>query len=167
MTPRLKTAIAKLYRHRLGGVRQVLALSRAEAERLPRVAWVGLISITAPGRAPARLEGFEHVLRLSFADVDFHSNTLSPRALARLDDAFTVEQANAVRLFVDSLPSSITTIVIHCEGGFSRSCAVTLALHWLYGYQVDLERLTQANPSVLRVMTGNAPLRREARRGRA
>lgn len=100
-----------LYRQPKDGVRQVFALSRPDAERLPRLAWVAILSITAPGREPANLDGFEHVLRLSFADVDFLSPALSPRARARLPAAFTPTQANAVRSFIDALPQSVTEAV--------------------------------------------------------
>lgn len=98
------------------------------------------------------MDGFEHVLRLSFADVDFLSPALSPRARARLPAAFTPAQANAVRSFIDALPQSVASVVVHCEGGYSRSCAIALALHQLYGYHAELDKLGQANPSVLRLM---------------
>lgn len=154
MTRRLTEAITRLYRRPLDGTRQVFALSRPEAERLPRLSWVAIISITAPGRVPADLDGFEHVLRVSFADADFLNPALSPRAQAALGDAFTAEQAKSIRQFVESLPSEIASVVAHCEGGYSRSSAIALALHRLYGYEVALARLTEANPSVLRVMLG-------------
>lgn len=166
MTRRLTEAITRLYRRPLEGTRQVFALSRAEAERLPRLSWAAIISITAPGRPPADVDGFEHVLRVSFADVDFFSPTLSPRAREALGNAFTVDQAKAIRQFVESLPSQITSIVVHCEGGYSRSCAIALALHRLYGYQVAVGRLTEANPSVVRLMMGEGQTQWKANRSR-
>ncbi|WP_432258041.1 hypothetical protein [Cupriavidus sp. TMH.W2] len=153
MPRRLQEIVSKLYRPPVG-VRQVFALSRDDAERLPRLASIAVISITAPERPAAQLDGINHVLRLSFADVDFLRPKLSAKAKAKLDSAFTVEQAQAVRQFVDCLPADIASVVVHCEGGFSRSCAIALGLHHLYGYQVETEQLTQANPSVLRVLTG-------------
>ncbi|EFF74631.1 hypothetical protein HMPREF0004_4001 [Achromobacter piechaudii ATCC 43553] len=42
--------------------------------------------------------------------------------------------------------------MVHCEGGFSRSCAVVLGLHKLYGYEVDMSELEQANPSTVQVL---------------
>lgn len=166
MTRRLTGVIAGLYRQPMDGIRQVFALSRAEAEALPRLSWVAIISITAPGRTPADVDGFDHVLRVSFADVDFLSSTLSPRARAALGDAFTTEQAKAIRRFVESLPSEVTSVVVHCEGGYSRSSAVALALHRLYGYRVTLGRIAEANPSVLSVMMSKPAPQRKARRGR-
>ncbi|SOZ36203.1 conserved hypothetical protein [Cupriavidus neocaledonicus] len=165
MTLRLKGVIAALYRRPDDGIRQVFALSRDEAERLPRLPWVAIISIIAPGRHPANVDGFEHVVRASFADVDFLSPNLSQRARASLGEAFTVEQAQVIRRFVESLPSDVTSVVIHCEGGYSRSCAVALALHRLYGYHVVLRRLAQTNPSVVILMMGEGRPQRKTRRG--
>lgn len=70
MPRRLQDIVSKLYRPPVG-VRQVFALSRDDAERLPRLASIAVISITAPERQEAQLDGFTYVLRLSFADVDF------------------------------------------------------------------------------------------------
>src|SRR5450830_1050349 len=71
-----------------------------------------------------------------------------------LKKAFTQEQAGQVKVFVENLPSGIRTILVHCEGGFSRSCAIVLALNELYGCVVDHGQLSEANPSVLKLMTG-------------
>ncbi|AZG13784.1 dual specificity protein phosphatase family protein [Cupriavidus pauculus] len=148
----LSEVVTALYRAPRAGLRRVFALSREEAGRLPSLPTFAIISITAPERPPANLNSPAHVLRLSFADVDFHSADLSLRAQAKLPYAFTTEQANEVRDFVESLTDDVNAVVVHCEGGFSRSCAIALALHRLYGYEADIERLTQANPSVLRLM---------------
>ncbi|MGT2512284.1 hypothetical protein [Cupriavidus basilensis] len=168
-TRRLAEVVAALYRQPGDGIRQAFTLSRDDAVRLPRLASVAIVSITVPGRQPASLDGFEHVLRLSFADVDFLSSTLSPEAQASLNHAFTAEQARAIRSFTDALPPKVASVVIHCEGGYSRSCAIALALHQLYDYRTELGRLEQANPSVHRVMMTDAQERagsRDARRPR-
>lgn len=156
MPQRLQDIIGKLYEPSLVGARQVIALSRSDAEKLPQLPSIAVISIVAPERPPANLGGFTHVLRLSFADVDFLNRNLSARAKAKLVHAFTEEQALAMRSFVEALPDEITSVVVHCEGGYSRSCAIAVALHRLYGYHAELQQLSQANPSVLRVMTGDA-----------
>ncbi len=153
MPRRLQDIVSKLYRPPVGA-RQVFALSRADAERVPRLSSIAVISITAPERPEAQLDGFTHVLRLSFADVHFMNPTLSEKSKKKVVYAFTAEQARAVRQFVDCLPPAIASVVVHCEGGFSRSCAIALGLHHLYGYRVEHERLTHANPSVFRVLTG-------------
>jgi predicted protein tyrosine phosphatase len=167
MNKHLSEVITALYRAPTNGVRRVFALSREEAERLPSLPTFAIVSITAPERPPASLNAPSHVLRLSFSDVDFQSPHLSPRARAKLPRAFTAEQANKVRRFVELLPDEVNAVVVHCEGGFSRSCAIALALHRLYGYQVDMERLTQANPSVLRLMMDQAQASETRRRRRS
>ncbi|WP_035883337.1 hypothetical protein [Cupriavidus metallidurans] len=156
MPLQLKDAIDRLYRPPKDGVRQVLAVSRSVAEKLPRLESVAVISVTAPGRPLANLEGFKQVLRLSFADVDFMSPELSARAKEKMQDAFRPEHAAEIRDFVEGLSGGVATVVIHCEGGYSRSCAIALALHRLYGYQTDIGKMGQANPSVLRLLTQGA-----------
>ncbi|KVD49042.1 MULTISPECIES: hypothetical protein [Burkholderia] len=155
MTQRLQDVVGKLYRSPAGHARQVFALSRRDAERLPRLPSVAVISVTAPGRSPANLDGFDHVLRLSFTDVDFLKPDLSRKATEKLTDAFTRGHADMIRSFVERLPDEINAIVVHCEGGYSRSCAIALGLHRLYGYNVEMEHLAHANSSILHVMTGD------------
>jgi predicted protein tyrosine phosphatase len=154
MPQRLDDILWRLYQPSVDGNRRVFALSRADAERLPPLASVAVISITAPERSAALLDSSIRVLRLSFADVDFLNPDLSPRARAKLDRKFTSKHADAIRSFVESLPVSIASVIVHCEGGYSRSCAVAVSLHRLYGYAADLHHLSQANQSIVRVMTG-------------
>lgn len=149
----LRTIFAKLYSPPADGVRQAIALSRSDAEKLPILESVAVVSITAPEKLPANLQAFPHILRMSFADVDFLSlGGRSPRTSEKLKNLFTEEQARQVRFFVEALPDEVRTVVVHCEGGYSRSTAVVRALHELYGYVVEHEQLRQANPSVLAVM---------------
>jgi predicted protein tyrosine phosphatase len=151
MTPRLKAVIDELYRP-APLRRKVFALSRVEAESLPRLPTIAVISITAPEKPPANLDGFEHLLRLSFADVDHLGIELSARAREKVSKSFTVGQAEQVLLFVTGLPPGILSIVVHCEGGYSRSCAVAYMLNELYGYTVEVDRLQDANPSVIKML---------------
>lgn len=153
MAQRLQDILGNLYRPPADGIRQVFALSRADAEKLPQLPSIAVISITAPERPPANIDGFGYILRLSFADVDFLNPDLSARAREKLIHAFTPAQAHAVRAFVESLPGEVSTVVVHCEGGYSRSSAVATALHQLYGYRAQLWHLAQANPSIIRLMT--------------
>lgn len=149
MSPRLKSIIARLYHPPQGG-RQVMAASRYEAEQLPSLSSLAVISITAPGRPPANLPCIPHVLRLSFADVDFERRDLSERARQKLPQAFQHEQAIAIHTFVQELPTEIASIVVHCEGGFSRSSAIALGLADHYGYQAWVKDEPSTNRSVLR-----------------
>lgn len=150
----LAHVISKLYRP--SSSRHVFALSRADAERLPLVPNTAIISITTPANGPAILREFEHLIRLSFEDVDLLSPELSDRAKAKLERSFTTHHAQLILDFVTDLPNEIRTIVVHCEGGFSRSCAVASALHKLFGYTVEQQRLSQANRSVIAVLLETA-----------
>ncbi|MDH6644367.1 putative protein tyrosine phosphatase [Ralstonia sp. GP73] len=152
MPQRLRDILDRLYKPPTDGVRQVFALSRGDAEKLPLLPSVAVISITAPERPPANLGSFAHVLRLSFADVDFLNPHLSGRAQEKLVHAFTDVQAQAVRSFVEALPDAIKSVVVHCEGGYSRSSAIAVALHRRYGYHAELPYLSEANSSVISVM---------------
>lgn len=155
MPQRLTDIVGKLYRPPADGSRQMFALSRADAEKLPRLPSIAVISITTPGRPPADINGFAYLLRVSFADVDFLNPDLSDRARAKLGYAFTPEHSHAIRSFAEALPKEAASLVIHCEGGYSRSCAVAVALHRLYGFHAELQHLAQANPSIVRVMMGD------------
>lgn len=153
MPLQLKDAIDKLYRQPKDGKHQVWAVSRSVAEKLPRLESVAVISVIAPGRQLASLDGFKRLLQLSFAEVHFINPELSARAKEKLKDAFQPEHAEEIRRFVEGLPSDVATMVVHCEGGYSRSCAIALGLHRLYGYETDAKLLADANPSVLHALT--------------
>lgn len=163
MVQRLQEVMGKLYKPPADGSRQVFALPRSDAENLPRLPSIAVISVTAPERPPASLDGFAHLLRLSFADVDFLSPHLSNKSKGKLAHAFTAEQAQAIHSFVAALPMDVISVVVHCEGGYSRSCAIALALHQLYGYRAEIDHLSQANPSVVRMMVGNGGTRNRGR----
>ena len=155
MVQRLQDVVSKLYKPPADGSRQVFALPRGDAEKLPRLPSIAVISVTAPERPPASLDGFAHLLRLSFADVNFLSPNLSNKSRGKLAHAFTAEQAQAIQSFLEALPMEVVSVVVHCEGGYSRSCAIALALHQLYGYRAEIDHLSQANPSVVRMMVDN------------
>ncbi|WP_075256168.1 hypothetical protein [Herbaspirillum camelliae] len=154
MNTRVKDVVAKLYRPPTQG-RRIFALGRGDAERIPLIPGVAMISITAPEKGPAQLPEYEQLLRLSFADVDFLGE-LSARAAEKLPDAMTKEDAEGILEFVKALPQTVHTLVVHCEGGFSRSAGVVKALKELYGYEAEDTRLVQANPSVMKTLLAAA-----------
>lgn len=117
MLQTLAEILSRLYRPPEDGIRQVLALSRHNAEKLPRLPSIAIISITSPERPLANLDGFDNLLRLGFEDVDFLNPGISMKARKKLDHAFTAVQAKAIRSFVSALPEEIRSIIVHCEGG--------------------------------------------------
>jgi predicted protein tyrosine phosphatase len=46
--------------------------------------------------------------------------------------AFSKEDSNRLKSFIRKLPSSIDTILVHCEAGVSRSAAVAKWLNEVY-----------------------------------
>lgn len=155
MSKRVGEIISKIYRPP-AEKRQAMALSRGDAEQLPLLPGVAMISISGPDQAPATLPAYEHLLRLCFSDVDFLSKDLSPRAKAKIASAMTKNQAVAILDYVEALPEQTHTVIVHCAGGYSRSCGVVAALKDIYGYQVEEERLTEANQSVRRLLVESA-----------
>jgi predicted protein tyrosine phosphatase len=99
-----------------------------------------------------KLGEFQNVLRLSFADVDHLSPDISPRARAKVADAFTLEQARQVIEFVEALAPDVRDLVVHCEGGFSRSCAIAKFVHEEYAYVAEEGKLRDANQSVVTIL---------------
>lgn len=147
----LKVVIDLMYKPALGQ-RRAIAVSRGVAEQLPPLPNVAMISITNPGRANAEVDGFTQLLRLSFSDVDHLNSEISARAKEKIKNGFTKVQAEEVHAFVRNLPAEIRTLIVHCEGGYSRSCGVVMSLHKIYGFTVDASSLAQANESVMKIM---------------
>lgn len=147
----LREVIGLLYKPP-SGFRQAIAVSRRVAEQLPPLSTVAMISITAPERDPAEVHGFIQLLRLSFADVDFLDTEISARAKAKIKDGFTPQQAKDIHAFVQALAPEIRSVVVHCEGGYSRSSGVVLALHNIYGFAMNASSINQANRSVVTIM---------------
>lgn len=163
MSNRTREIFEAIHRAPMNG-RQVLALSRADAEQFPLFEDVAMISITAPERPLAQLPEYPFLLRMSFSDVDFLSADLSERAKAKLPNAMTRQQAEEIIEFVRLLPESVKSLLVHCEGGFSRSCGVVAALGEIFNFTVEKKRLADANPSVkkllLKTANGDGKVRR-------
>lgn len=155
MSKRIGEIISKIYRRPVEG-RQVLTASIAEAEALPLLPGVAVISIVAPGREPADLPAYQHLLRLNFADVDFLDKNLTERAKAKLNAAMTPSHAKELHAFIQELPSTIHIVLVHCQGGISRSPGVAAALNAVYGYSIETERLKKANESVTQLLIKEA-----------
>lgn len=102
-----------------------------------------VISIRSPGAEPAQLnEGWEEVLRLWFDDV-----VKVPTGPIVVKDLtlFSEEHAQQIHEFVESHLDK--DFVIHCEAGVSRSVAVGLYLHDVYGADLLCHEIPGANPS--------------------
>ncbi|WP_321962126.1 hypothetical protein [Paraburkholderia sp. J7] len=152
MAQRLQDILGNLYRPSGDGLRQVFPLSWSDAERLPILASIAVIPITAPARPAATLDSVIHVLHLGFADLDFLNLDLSDWARARLADAVTIERASAIRIFVEGLRDEKTSVVAHSKRA-TRAHVPSPRLH-LYGYRAEPGHLLNANPTIVSVTTG-------------
>jgi hypothetical protein len=82
-----------------------------EAERLPYLATLAVISVAEPGLPLTNLEEDEHVFWQSFADVNFLNGNNPLRAKKKLKHAFTPGQASRMTEFIEELPAEIVSIV--------------------------------------------------------
>lgn len=149
----MKEVVEKLYRPPSNGGRQVIAVSRATAEKLPRLPGIAVISITAPARSLADVDGFDFLLRLSFDDAEPEQEKIAKKKSKKILKLFSKDNAEDIKSFVESLPAIVKTLIVHCEGGYSRSCGVALALHQRYQFEADLRFLGEANRYVVDVLT--------------
>jgi len=58
--------------------------------------------------------------------------------------------------FVKTLPETVHTLVVPCEGGFSRSAGVVKAFRELHDYKAEEARLIQANRRVKKTLLETA-----------
>ncbi len=63
--------------------------------------------------------GVKNILRLSFDDIDY---TDDPRFAMKQEDG------NKVAKFIDMYYDTVDTIIVHCDGGISRSAGVCAAI---------------------------------------
>lgn len=99
-------------------------VSRYEAERLCLSEPYVHICITDPGSEPLERKVYdEHcldVLRLHFWDLE--------EPCGKYTQFFTRYDAKRIRTFVEQYQAKVDRIVVSCEAGISRSCAVAAAL---------------------------------------
>lgn len=115
---------------------------------------MAVISITNPGDVARLQGGWGAMLRVSFADAQYDEDTI--RFAERLwyissRGFFTKADALTIWEFMGSLPPSISTLVVHCGAGESRSAAV--ALYAAARFKVPIYGATHKhNTTVLRLM---------------
>jgi predicted protein tyrosine phosphatase len=102
-------------------VKRVKFVSRTHAESTSGIADCAVISITEPssflGLADLKGGWFE-VLRLEFDDVD------PATCFDETDKFMSIHQAHVIAAFVDSVAPNVSSIMVHCKAGVSRSAAV-------------------------------------------
>jgi predicted protein tyrosine phosphatase len=107
-------------------LKQILYVSRREAESLPGKQNWSLISISDPFHYPASLQhGWHSVLRLEFSDILHPSKPLV---------LFSAEDALKIVAFVDQADmAGCEGVLVHCKAGVSRSAAIAKWIAFRYG----------------------------------
>jgi predicted protein tyrosine phosphatase len=114
---------------------EVLILSQTRAETYVPSGREVCISITDPGKLPARLsDRFAAILRLSFTDIT------EPTGLD-WDVLFNEDHAKEIVSFIRQW-SDVDCVVIHCRAGLSRSPGIAMGLCELFwwGSADDLQK---------------------------
>ena len=114
---------------------EVVILSQTRAESYIPSGDEVCISVTDPGKLPARLsDRFAAILRLCFTDIT------EPTGLES-DVLFTDDHAREIVTFVRGWREA-DRIVVHCRAGLSRSPGIAIGLCELFGWSsvADLEK---------------------------
>lgn len=97
-------------------LKDVVFISRDEAEQILAEPSLAVISIRTPGSKQPNLDKFKHLLILEFCDLDVLLSNKFP--------IFDRDMAKKVVRFVDEVAPQVKTIICHCEAGVSRSAAI-------------------------------------------
>ncbi|HKJ71795.1 MAG TPA: hypothetical protein VKA55_08605 [Gammaproteobacteria bacterium] len=138
-------------------IERVTVMDLEEAAGLPADAETAVISVTDPGVRAPLADGFAHVLRLQFHDVD----DAMLEALARLARApgeepepFRAEQARRLVAWAEALAAAPEPlrVAVHCHAGVSRSPAIAWFLNGVYGADLRWRPHFAPNRRVLRLL---------------
>lgn len=111
-------------------------MSRLQAENLPGSDALAMISITGPDSDEALLlVGWKSVLRVAFDDNDPRIVRHKQRKTPRIP--MTEQDALAIVNFVHETAPFVTGIMVHCQGGISRSAAVSKWISAAYKLPFD------------------------------
>ena len=115
-----------------------------------------VISIYDPEREKPNVKhqaGLRAVLQLAFHDAEPTGSPTLDRQLTMMSD----DQAREIWRFVDRHKDAVGTVVVHCEGGISRSPAVAAALcARLGGDEAHFFQAFQPNGHVYRLVRNAA-----------
>ena len=108
-----------------------------------------MISISVPGKPAGLIDGWEHLLRLEFHDIDTAETVYTP---------FDSSMARRTIDFCDSICNEVEHIHVHCDAGISRSAAVARFIADRYGLPFNHEYMLY-NRMVFRILTDTAGYR--------
>ncbi len=129
-------------------MKTVLFMPRIAAENLIGDSRSAIISITDPNDSACLKDGWRDVLRLSFNDVYDGLNTKNRHSFV----PFNATMAADIHSFVGRNESHITTLVVHCEAGVSRSAAIALVLAGHYGCELKGGSTSHANKMIMSIL---------------
>lgn len=115
-------------------IKHVTFASRSKAENTIGISDCAVISITEPSsflELADLKDGWYEVLRAEFDDVD--PETCSDKTYKFM----SIHQARVIASFVDSVAPSVSSILMHCKVGVSRSAAVAKWIAERYGLPFD------------------------------
>lgn len=116
-------------------IEQVVFVNRKTAETRPGDPWWALISISQPGDPAQLIDGWHAVHRVDFHDADPDRTTTRKRKEVRV--VMDAKQAKEINKFVKDVAPNVRGILVHCQGGISRSAAVAKWIAELYSLQFD------------------------------
>lgn len=120
---------------------QIINTSQECAERISPNSNTALISIISPGSSRSFKQQWKNFLPLEFNDAIYSGNK---------NKIFTKKDAAKIKDFVKELPKTIDTIIVHCEGGISRSAAVAKYLSEKYNQPNFYERYNELVYKILK-----------------
>lgn len=116
-------------------IEQVIFVNRRTAETRPGDPAWALISISQPGYPAQLIDGWHSVLRVEFHDADPDRTTSRKRKEVRV--VMDAKQAKQINKFVNEVAPAVTGIMVHCQGGISRSAAVAKWIAERYSLPFD------------------------------
>lgn len=117
-------------------MQSVTFINREAAEQKLGAQNLALISITQPNTPPAALKtGWHSVLKIQFDDTNPEIITLKKRKTPRV--AITLTDAIKIVKYVHETASAVEEIIVHCQGGISRSAAVAKWIAETYDLAFD------------------------------
>lgn len=113
---------------------RVLFVSQRRAESMQGRPTAAIISITDPGQVRAELKsGWGATLRVAFHDSDPITFPFANQDLTPMKEV----QGLQIAQFIEAIPQTVRSLVVHCRSGISRSAAIAKAIAEAHGLAFD------------------------------
>lgn len=131
-------------------IRTVTAMAARKVLLVPNTA---LISITTPSKPVPPHDEWPHVHRLAISDLDRWPGDAYRRVYGE-PLLFSVWHAVNIWAFVRGLPDDVTSLLVHCDAGISRSPAVAQVIADELGADCQVSQFAQPNKLIVDVLRG-------------